>query len=648
MLCPVDAMTWIAELILSRASWKHWLSMVMLSLVASEVIVAAMAWALHGKVTADFLVTGMVASLLVASLVTTLLLRMAEKAQLLARSLAESESKLRTLFELSPLGIALTDMQGRHIDFNAAYLRICGYPEAALRGLDRHALTPAEFVEEEARHLELLTRHGHHAPYEKALIRHNGSQVPVRTNSILVRNSAAQDYLWTIIEDISEQKLKDKLIWTQANYDALTDLPNRHLLMDLMQLSLAASQRNGLHGALLLLDLDHFKTLNDTLGHGQGDRLLMEVARRLRAFVRDQDTIARLGGDEFAVLLQDLSAESTEAAIQAEVVAEKIRAGLAAPILLDDREHHISSSIGIVLFLGRQRPLDDLISYADAAMYQAKADGRNAIRFHDPGMQAILEKRGALERSIRLALSRDEFRLHYQLQVDQHGQGMGVEALIRWQHPEHGTISPAEFIPVAEETGLILPIGKWVMKMACRQIMVWRDNPAMAKLTVAVNVSARQFQDPDFVGHVSDLVASNGIPSGQLKLELTESMVLQRIDDSIEKMEALKRLGVRFSLDDFGTRYSSLAYLKRLPLDQIKIDRSFVLDITHDPNDAVIVRAILSLATSLGLDAIAEGVETGAQRDFLEQHGCLAYQGFLYSRPVSAEALEREVVTYGR
>lgn len=644
----VDAMSRIADLFLSRASWKHWLSMVMLSLVASEIIVAAMAWTLHGKVTADFLVTGMVASLLVASLVTTLLLRMAEKTRLLASSLAESESKLRTLFELSPLGIALTDMQGRHIDFNAAYLRICGYTEAALREIDSRALTPAEYAEDEARHFELLIRDGHHAPYEKAILRQNGSQVPVRANAILVRNGAAQHYFWSIVEDISEQKLKDKLIWTQANYDALTDLPNRHLLMDLMQLSLAASQRNGRQGALLLLDLDHFKTLNDTLGHGRGDRLLMEVAQRLRAFVRDQDTIARLGGDEFAVLLEDLSANPTDAAIQAEAVAEKIRAGLALPILLDDRAHHITGSIGIVLFLGRQRPLDDLISYADAAMYQAKADGRNTIRFHDPGMQAVLEKRGALEQSIRLALSRDEFRLHYQLQVDQHGRGMGVEALIRWQHPEHGTISPAEFIPVAEETGLIVPIGKWVMETACRQIMLWRENPAMARLTVAVNVSARQFQDPDFVAHVTDLVTSNGIPDGQLKLELTESMVLQKIEESIEKMEALKRLGVRFSLDDFGTRYSSLAYLKRLPLDQIKIDRSFVLDITHDPNDAVIVRAILSLAGSLGLDAIAEGVETGAQRDFLEQHGCLAYQGFLYSRPVSAETLEREVAMFGR
>ena len=293
------------------------------------------------------------------------------------------------------------------------------------------------------------------------------------------------------------------------------------------------------------------------------------------------------------------------------------------------------------MFLGRDRSPQDLVSHADAAMYQAKQDGRNTIRFHDAQMQAVLEKRGQLEQAIRLALTRQEFRLHYQLQVNQHGHGVGVEALIRWQHPEQGTIPPAEFIPLAEETGLIVPIGKWVMETACRQIKAWQRHPGMAGLTVAVNVSARQFQDPGFVDHVSALIDETRIPRGHLKLELTESMVLKQIEESIKKMNALRALSVRFSLDDFGTGYSSLAYLKRLPVDQIKIDRSFVLDLTRNPHDAVIVKAILSLAGSLGLEAIAEGVETGEQRHFLEQHGCLAYQGFLYSKPVPAEVLER-------
>ncbi len=638
----------LTDLLINRSSWKYWMGMVVLSLLATEVVVAAMAMLLHGKITADFLLTGMVASLLVASLVTTLLLGMTSRTRLLADSLAKSEGKLRTLFEVSPLGIALTDAQGRHLEFNAAYLRLCGYSEDMLRGLSSHALTPAEGVGEAIRQRELLLREGRLGPYEKMLLCHDGSQRPVRTSAFLAHADEGRQYIWTLVEDISEQKRKDKLIWTQANYDALTELPNRHLLMDLMQLSLATSQRSGLRGALLLLDLDHFKTLNDTLGHGQGDKLLREVARRLRASIRDQDTLARLGGDEFAVLLEDLSGDPTEAAIQAETVAEKIRAGLTPAVVLDSGEHHVSSSIGIVLFLGRDRPLQDLVSYADAAMYQAKQDGRNTIRFHDSHMQAVLEKRSILEQAIRQALAKNEFRLHYQLQVDQHGRGLGVEALIRWQHPEQGTISPAEFIPIAEDTGLIVPIGKWVMETACRQIMAWQANPAMAGLTIAVNVSARQFQDPGFVEHVSQLIKTSGIPSGHLKLELTESMVLKQIEDSITKMNMLKALGVRFALDDFGTGYSSLAYLKRLPVDQIKIDRSFVLDLSHNPHDAVIVKAILSLAGSLGLDSIAEGVETGEQRNFLESHGCLAYQGYLYSRPVPAAVLERELAARSR
>ncbi len=631
----------LSGLLTRRRAWKYRIGLVALSVAGIAMTASAVVLLNQGATAAD-LWTGIAATLLVATLLLTLLLVMARRNRVLANSLAESEGKLRTLFELSPLGIALTDTRGRHLEFNAAYQRLCGYPEETLRDLDCHALTPAEYAEEEARQRELLYRLGHTGPHERNLLCHDGSLRPVRANAILAPAGDDRQHIWTILEDLSEQKRKDKLIWTQANYDALTELPNRHLLMDLMQLSLAASQRNGLHGALLLLDLDHFKTLNDTLGHGQGDKLLKEVARRLRANIRDQDTLARLGGDEFAVLLEDLSGDPTEAAIQAESVAEKIRAGLAPTIVLDSGVHHISSSIGIVMFLGRERSAQDLISHADAAMYQAKQDGRNTIRFHDAQMQAVLEKRGLLEQSIRLALSRKEFRLHYQLQVDQHGQGLGVEALIRWQHPEQGTISPAEFIPVAEETGLIVPIGKWVMETACRQIMDWQRHPAMANLTVAVNVSARQFQDPGFVDHVSRLIDATGIPSGHLKLELTESMVLRQIEESIKKMNALKALGVRFSLDDFGTGYSSLAYLKRLPVDQIKIDRSFVLDLTHNPHDAVIVKAILSLAGSLGLDAIAEGVETGEQRQFLEQHGCLAYQGFLYSRPVPAEELERE------
>jgi diguanylate cyclase (GGDEF)-like protein/PAS domain S-box-containing protein len=621
--------------------------MLALSIAMTEAIVMMMERSLLGRVTPDYLWTGMVASLLVASLVGGVVLHFADRARRLALSLAESESKLRSLYELSPLGIVLTDMAGHHIEFNAAYREICGYPEAELRDLGFHTLTSPELAFEEADEIRKLESEGRYGPYEKEILRPDGSRLPVRVNGIVVECSGGRHHVWSIVEDISEQKRKDRLIWTQANYDVLTNLPNRRLLLDRMPMSMAASQRSGQHGALLLLDLDHFKTLNDTRGHGHGDKLLIEVARRLQACMREQDSVARLGGDEFAVVLEALSRGATEAAIQSEAVAEKIRGELSLPFLLEGVVHHISTSIGIVLFQGQNPGPEDLFSYADAAMYQAKHNGRDCISFHDPAMQATLEKRSALEKGLRQALSRDEFRLVYQLQIDNLGRSLGVEALIRWQHPELGAIPPAEFIPVAEETGLILPIGRWVLKTACRQIAEWQAIPALAELTVAINVSARQFQDEGFVDHVKMLIEASGIPATRLKLELTESMILDKVEQSIGKMQALKDHGVRFSLDDFGTCYSSLSYLKLLPLDQIKIDRSFVLDITRDPNDAAIVKAILALAQSLGLDTIAEGVETDAQREFLEQHGCLAYQGFLYSRPQPAEALERELVPSG-
>jgi len=625
-------------------TWKHWLAMLALSIAMTEAVVMVMGQLLLGRITPDYLWTGMVASLLVASLVGGMILHFADQAQRLALSLAESEGKLRNLYELSPLGIALTNLAGRHIEFNTAYRDICGYPEAELRELDIHALTPLEYALEESRQIRQLELAGHYGPYEKEIQRPDGSRLPVRVNGIVVAGSGGERQVWSIVEDISEQKRKDQLIWTQANYDVLTNLPNRRLLLDRVPQSLAASQRSGQHGALLLLDLDHFKTLNDTLGHGQGDKLLIEVARRLQACMREQGSVARLGGDEFAVVLEALSSELSEAAIQSEVVAEKIRGELAMPFLLEGVEQQISTSIGIVLFCGQQPGTEDLFSFADAAMYQAKRNGRDGICFHDAAMQAALEKRSTLEKGLRQAITRNEFRLHYQLQIDSLGRHMGVEALIRWQHPTLGAIPPAEFIPISEETGLILPIGRWVLETACRQIAHWQTLPAMAELTVAVNVSARQFQDEGFVDHVKTLIESTGIPASRLKLELTESMIMNKVEQSIRKMQALKTYGVRFSLDDFGTCYSSLAYLKKLPLDQIKIDRSFVHDLTDNPNDAAIVKAILALAQSLGLDTIAEGVETGAQRVFLEQHGCLAYQGFLYSIPVSAEMLERELM----
>ena len=443
-----------------------------------------------------------------------------------------------------------------------------------------------------------------------------------------------------VSSDISQRKLDEQKIHQLAFYDPLTSLPNRRLLMDRMKQAFAVSMRSGQYGALMFLDLDHFKILNDTKGHDIGDLLLMEVAKRLGSSVRGTDTVARLGGDEFVVVLGSLGAIAEEAATKSKLVAEKVRAALSRPYLLGDNTHHTTPSIGIVLFRGHQDSLDNLFKHADTAMYQAKLAGRNAIRFYDPEMQAALAARSELEAELHQALEKQQFRLYYQIQVDSLRRPLGAEALLRWEHPERGLVAPMQFIPLTEETGLIVPIGQWVLQTACAQLKAWQDNALTRDLTLAVNVSARQFHQPDFVDQVQRALQESGAKPAHLKLELTESTVLGNIQDTIAKMREIKMLGVSFSMDDFGTGYSSLQYLKRLPLDQIKIDRSFVNDISSDPNDAAIVQTIIAMTHALGLNVIAEGVETEAQRDFLDKHGCHAFQGYLFGKPVPIEQFE--------
>jgi diguanylate cyclase (GGDEF)-like protein len=391
---------------------------------------------------------------------------------------------------------------------------------------------------------------------------------------------------------------------------------------------------------VLFIDLDNFKTINDTKGHDTGDLLLAEVARRLNICVRDGDTVARLGGDEFVVVLESLNSAPEEAAKQADLVAEKIREVLSQPYQLGNYEYHTTPSIGVVLFLGHRQSLDDVLKHADTAMYQAKTAGRNAIRFYDPVMQANIEARADLEEELRYALVRQQLCLHYQIQIDIRNRALGAEVLLRWQHPERGLISPAQFIPLAEETGLIVPIGLWVLQTACAQLKQWQNDALARDLTLAVNVSAKQFRSQDFVAQVQRTLLESGAKPSLLKLELTESIVLENVEDTISKMRELKLLGVSFSMDDFGTGYSSLQYLKRLPLDQIKIDQSFVRDIASDPNDAAIVQTIIAMSEVLGLNVIAEGVETAEQRDFLDSRGCHAFQGFLFGRPVPLRDFE--------
>jgi diguanylate cyclase (GGDEF)-like protein/PAS domain S-box-containing protein len=440
--------------------------------------------------------------------------------------------------------------------------------------------------------------------------------------------------------DITKHKKAEENIHRLAFYDPLTQLPNRRLLLDRLQQAMAVGKRRGLHGAVLFLDLDHFKKVNDTQGHTIGDLLLVEVAGRLRSCMREGDSIARLGGDEFVVLLEELSHQSDEAATQAELVAEKIRDELSQPYALKGFECHITPSSGINLFHGHQESVEELLQHADVAMYQAKAAGRNAIRFFDPQMQTALDKRAAMEMDLRQALAKQQFRLYYQVQVDSHGKATGAEVLLRWEHPERGFIFPDQFIPLSEETGLIVPIGLWVLQTACAQLKAWQRDALTRELTLAVNVSAKQFHQADFFAQVQRMLQESGANPSQLKLELTESIMLKNVEDSIAKMREIKLLGVSFSMDDFGTGYSSLSYLKRLPLDQIKIDRSFLLDITSDPNDAAIVQAIIVMTEALGLNVIAEGVETEAQRDFLDKHGCHAFQGYLFGKPMLLDQFE--------
>jgi len=440
--------------------------------------------------------------------------------------------------------------------------------------------------------------------------------------------------------DITEHKLAEGKIHELAFYDQLTGLPNRTLLLDRLRQAMAASSRSQCYGALLFIDLDHFKTLNDTLGHDTGDLQLKQAAARLTACVRESDTLARVGGDEFAVILIGLGNDEIEAAADTEAVAAKILDALCQPYLLGDLSHSSSASIGATMFLGPNTSMDDLMRQADLALYRAKDAGRNALRFFDPSMELVVVSRVAMEKDLRHAVAAQQFVLHFQSQVAGDGCVSGAEVLVRWQHPVRGMVPPVDFIPLAEETGVILALGQWVLEQACVQLGNWAHAPDMAHLTLAVNVSALQFAQTDFVNQVLAIVQRTGANPSRLKLELTESLLVGNVVDMIEKMDLLKAHGIRFSLDDFGTGYSSLAYLSRLPLYQLKIDRSFVNDVSTNPNNAAIAKTIIALAQSLNLNVIAEGVETHAQRNFLANAGCHSYQGYLFGRPLPLEDFE--------
>lgn len=446
---------------------------------------------------------------------------------------------------------------------------------------------------------------------------------------------------WVAVgRDITERKRDEEKIQYLAFYDPLTQLPNRQMLMDRLR-DAAGENGPGRDGALMFIDLDNFKVLNDTLGHQKGDLLLQQVARRLRNCVAKGDMVARLGGDEFVVLLENTAEKPLDPLTAARVVSQRILDGLGEPYVLPGYLHHTTCSIGVTLFGKTPSTVNELLKQADLAMYQAKAAGRNAVRFFDPEMQAVASANAALAADLREAWRANHLKIEYQPQVGVDGRMTGVEALLRWEHPTRGMVQPDQFIPTAEETSLIIPIGHWVLEHACAQLALWQRQPGREHLGIAVNVSVRQFRHPDFIDEVMTCVKRAGIRPDRLKLELTESLLADNIDAAIAKMRNLKDMGVRLSVDDFGIGYSSLSYLKRLPIDELKIDRGFVRDILTDSNDAAIAATIIGLCRNLGLEVIAEGVETEEQRAFLERQGCTRYQGYLFCRPLPIEQLER-------
>ena len=569
--------------------------------------------------------------------------RVTEFRDITERILAEQQQRIAAIAFESQEGMFITDAEHRIVRANQAFTNITGYAFddvvgriPKFLGSRRH---PAEFLSEV---YEAVKKGGWQGEVWNR--RKNGEEFPSWLTITAVRDKKGHvtNYVGSL-DDITLRKMAEEEIKQLAFFDQLTGLPNRRLLADRLKHALAATCRHHHCGAMLFIDLDNFKTLNDTYGHDKGDSLLKQVAKRLSDCVREGDTVARLGGDEFIVMLETLDSDVEVAASQAEMIGEKIVASLDRPYLLGDYEHHSSASIGVAMFSGCDEVADEILKRADMAMYQAKSAGRNTLRFFDPKMQAVVSARAALEAGLREAVQKMHFALVYQPQIDSAFRVIGAEALLRWQPPESSEVPPRTFISLAEETGLILPIGQWVLDTACERLAGWADDPEMGEITIAVNISARQFQQKDFVDNVLRSIQHYRANPRRLKLELTESMLVHDMDDVISKMQTLQAAGIGLSLDDFGTGYSSLTYLKRLPLDQLKIDQGFVRDILTDPDDAIIARMIVALGENFGLKVIAEGVESEAQLLVLAQHGCNYYQGYLFSPPLPPAAFETYV-----
>jgi diguanylate cyclase (GGDEF)-like protein len=548
-------------------------------------------------------------------------------------ALVDSEERFHAFMDAGPFVASIKDQAGRYVYMNKGWNRAFGAPGAAgLQNLDRLSpvqLQKGEFVSD----MDILASGRVHEAIQEC--RSAGSPSSYRkTIRFPFTGSFGQSLLGELSTDVTALKQSEETIRKLAFLDPLTGLPNRRLMQDRLGHALALAERNRQHGALLFLDLDNFKAINDNHGHDAGDEILKLVAARLCACMRSHDTVARTGGDEFVVILEKLNIDALIAAREVDAIGQAILGHLSLPYEHHGVAHRMSASIGVALFRGTGHAADELMKRADIALYSAKASGRNAQMIFDPVMQARVALHSKLEEELRHAVECNAFVLYYQAQVDADGALTGVEALLRMHHPVRGLVQPDAFIGLAEECGLIVELGYWALEQACAQLRAWSKVAASAHLTIAVNVSARQFKDSAFAGRVLQIVKRSGIDPARLILELTESLLLDDVDNTIGKMDILRQSGMRFSLDDFGIGFSSLSYLKRLPLYEIKIDRSFVQHIIDDANDAVIVSAIIALARSFGLSVIAEGVETIEQLAFLKSRGCERFQGYLFGRPV--------------